>query len=82
MNANYSMTPADYTLKLQHHGVLDYSSACLQQCQNSSVKQFGAKFFSRVLENLSRSKTAATLQEGRTKQTGDIFTDQSNISAT
>lgn len=27
-------------------------------------------------ENLSRSKTAATSQENRTKQTGEIFTNQ------
>ena len=58
------------------HGVQDYSFTCFQQCQDRSMKQFMAGFFSRVLKYLYHSKTAVTSQGDRTKQTGDIFTKQ------
>lgn len=61
------MTPY-YAAKPRQQGVLDYSSSCLQQCQNS----FGETVWGRVVlqgdKNSNSSKTAATSQEGRTKQ--------------
>lgn len=73
-NCHYSVA-CHYIVKLQQHNVKDYSSACLQQCQNSSVKQFGVKLFSWVLEKLSGSKKLQPHHK-RTKQTGYIFTNQ------